>query len=387
MHQGQFLHKMLSPVMHKKRLNTLIIFVMTLLLSKRLSLTELGREIILPIQERSGIRRADRFLGNVKLHEEKNGIYKRHIRYLITAHSRPKIIVDWTNVPNTTHNVLRAALVSKGRALTIYEEAHPEKKLGNVKVETKFLISLSQFLPEGCRPIIITDAGFRNPWFIQVLKLGWDFVGRVRGTHKYFDGKKWLLCKDLLSKATSTARSIDNVLLCKGNTVEAHLFLVKERSKGRAMLTKHGKKKKCKDTKEYRRSANEGWLLASSLNGGNYIKNNRVIKVYKTRMQIEEGIRDLKSSKYGFGLEKANTKHLKRIEILLLIAMLASCIAWLAGCVGEKMKWHYQYQANSVKTRRVLSFFFLGCRLLKRQVDITMDMLDDALLEARRLAI
>ncbi len=95
--------------MHQKRLNTLIVFVMTLLMSKRLSLTELGREIILPIQERSGIRRADRFLGNMKLHEEKKGIYQAHIRCLIKPNSRPKIIVDWTNVPNTTHNVLRAA--------------------------------------------------------------------------------------------------------------------------------------------------------------------------------------------------------------------------------------------------------------------------------------
>jgi transposase len=162
--------------------------------------------------------------------------------------------------------------------------------------------------------------------------------------------------------------------------------LVKEKSKRRTSLTKQGQKKRCKDTKEYRRSAKEGWLLASSLSGENFIKIKRVIKLYKRRMQIEEGIRDLKSSRYGFGLELANTKKMKRIEVLLLIAMLASFIAWLVGFIGEKNKLHYEYQANSTKTRRVLSFFYLGCRLLRRQVDITFEMLDNALLDVQRLA-
>jgi hypothetical protein len=30
------------------------------------------------------------------------------------------------------------------------------------------------------KPIIVTDAGFKVPWFRQILKLGWDFVGRTR---------------------------------------------------------------------------------------------------------------------------------------------------------------------------------------------------------------
>lgn len=386
MHQMQFLHKILSPVMHQKRLKSLIVFVSVLLKSKKLSLTELGREINLPIQERSGIRRADRFLGNKKLYEEKIDICKANIKCLIPPNSCPKILVDWTNAPNTTHNVIRAALVAKGRALTLYEEIHPEKKLGNAKVEANFLETFNELLPAGCKPTVITDAGFRNPWFKKIMELNWDFVGRVRGTHKYCIKNEWFSCKALLAKATSTARSIENVLLCKGNTIKTHLFLVKEKSKGRVFLTKHGKKKKSKDKKEYGRAAREGWLLASSFNGGNFIKIKRVLKLYKTRMQIEEGIRDLKSSRYGFGLEMANSKDMKRIEVLLLIAMLAAFIAWLTGNVGEKNNWQYQYQANSTKTKRILSLFFLGCRMCRRQVDITIDMLKETLIEVRGLA-
>jgi hypothetical protein len=37
-----------------------------------------------------------------------------------------------------------------------------------------FLQCLQQMLPAGCQPVIITDAGFRTPWFKQVEHAGWD---------------------------------------------------------------------------------------------------------------------------------------------------------------------------------------------------------------------
>jgi len=40
---------------------------------------------------------------------------------------------------------------------------------------------LAATIPTGSRVTIVTDAGFRCLWFYQVLELGWDFVGRVRG--------------------------------------------------------------------------------------------------------------------------------------------------------------------------------------------------------------
>lgn len=387
MHAKGFLHKLLCSVMHKKRLHTLTILVVTLLLSKKLSVTGLGRSIELPIQERSGIRRADRFIGNRKLSEELEGIYSKHIQTIIGCRKRPKMIVDWTHVPNTTHHVLRIALVTKGRALALYEEVHPQEKLGNVKVEREFLNTFARFLLRGCKPIVMTDAGFRNPWFKDITRLGWDFIGRIRGTHKYDDGQQWLDCKTLLATATCVAKCIGQVLLCKENTNPAHLYLLKEPLKREAWRKKYKNKKNKgnKDTMNYRRSAEEGWLLASSLSGENVLKVNRVIKLYKMRMQIEEGFRDLKDPHYGFGLRYAHSKDLDRIRILLLVAMLASLIAWLTGYVAEKNGWQYQFQANSTKEKRILSLFFLGCQVIKRKIKITTSMLEDALLEIKEM--
>ena len=81
-------------------------------------------------------------------------------------------------------------------------------------------------------------------------------------------------------------------------------------------MTRKGKRRRGTDSLAYGRSAKEGWLLASSLSGENFIKIDRVIKLYKKRMQIEEGIRDLKSSQFGFGLEKAHSKSIKKYYYL-----------------------------------------------------------------------
>lgn len=380
MHIKGFLHKKLSVVMHKKRLDTLSLLIETALINKKVSLTELGREINLPIQERSGIRRVDRFLGNEKLYGERYAIQKTIINILVTK-SQPWIIVDWSEIPNSFEHVLRAAIVAEGRALTLYEEVHPEKKLSNPKVEKKFLNQLKILLPDVCKPIIVTDAGFHNKWFNEILKLGWDYIGRVRCGKKYSpdDGDTWYTYRDLFSKAANTPKTIGRVLLCRGNPLESYLYLYKGKAKGRSLLNISGKKRRDTNSMDHRKAAKEPWVLASSLHGRSMEK--RVVKLYKKRMQIEEGFRDLKSSRYGFGFENARSKIRKRIEILLLIASIASFIAWIIGWVVEKNKLHYQFQSNSLKTRRILSLFYLGCRYIKKEMKRSNDGLGTTIIE------
>ena len=178
MHVKSFLHKLLSSVIHQKRLITLSLMVETAIKSKKLSLTALGRSLSLPIQERSGIKRADRLLGNTKLHEERSAIYAVCIQQLLGNNKRPIIIADWSHIPNSTNHVLRAALVTQGRALALYEEVYPEKQLGNPATQRAFLLKLKDLLPPDVKPIILSDAGFYNDWFNAVANLGWDYVGR-----------------------------------------------------------------------------------------------------------------------------------------------------------------------------------------------------------------
>jgi hypothetical protein len=98
-------------------------------------------------------------------------------------------------------------------------------------------------------------------------------------------------------------------------------------------------------------------------------------------MQIEEGIRDLKSTRYGFGLEQSLSKKIERLKILLLMAMLASYYAWLLGYIGGKDALHYDYQSNSKKNKKSLSNFSLGCELIRDKIKIPITRIRAAMQE------
>jgi len=364
------IHKMLSEVMHLNRLYSLSSIVEAYFESKQLSVTELGRAVSVSVQERSGIRKVDRMVGNEKLHGQRQVIYRQVARQLIGDKLRPWIIVDWSPLPNSSNQLLRAALVCEGRALSVYEEVHPESKLANRKVHREFLAQLKTILPELCCPILITDAGFHTSWFKQVRKHNWDYVGRVRGLVKYRleHSAVWTSLNSLHRKASRTARLLGKVTLSKSTPYEGMLCYYRNAAKGRVSKNKLGQKRSCSHSKKYSKANKEPWVLATSLDGYNIAT--KVVKIYKTRMQIEEGFRDLKSSKYGFGFEQSYTRSRKRLENLLLIAMLASLVAWITGWLAEKEKRHYEFQANSIKHRRVLSLFYLGCRVIKKKMKI-----------------
>ena len=69
-------------------------------------------------------------------------------------------------------------------------------------------------------------------------------------------------------------------------------------------------------------------------------------------MQIEESFRDLKT---GLNFNESNTRKKKRIEVLLLISIIAQYILFLLGMTVKLLNKHRQYQANSIKDRDVLS--------------------------------
>lgn len=372
MHANRFLHKLFNNAIHKARIKALTEVVLAAISAKQLRLSILGRSIDLPIQERSAIQKVNRLLGNKHLIKEHETIQKIVADLLIGNKKRPLIIVDWSKYPNSEDGIMRASLCTEGRALTLYEKRNTFKKMGNKTFQRNYLKNLAQVLPENCQPIIITDAGFHNDWFKSISKLGWDFIGRIRNVKKYrVDGeKRFKLCRTLFRQATEKPKILGKMQLTESNPLICNFYIMKSSLKGRKALRKDGKVRKDKDSKAYSRSYREPWLLVSSLQGRNAAK--KVMTIYKKRMTIEEAFRDLKSTKYGFGLSEGTTRKKHRRDVLLLIAMLAGLIAWLTGKVGEKKNLHYQFQSNSIKTRRVLSFFYLGCQMIRKKIKIPL---------------
>ena len=184
MHAIQLLHKHLKntcPLIHSKRLDSLMCATRTLSEHQRLSITELGRALQSQTSVKHNIKRIDRLIGNVWLRSERESIYQSISHWLLRHQSHPLIIVDWSDLTaSRSQLLLRAGVPMGGRSLTLYEEVHPVSAYGHRKVYRGFLNRLRQILPSGVVPIIVTDAGFRATWFADVEELGWHWVGRVR---------------------------------------------------------------------------------------------------------------------------------------------------------------------------------------------------------------
>ena len=87
-------------------------------------------------------------------------------------------------------------------------------------------------------------------------------------------------------------------------------------------------------------------------------------------MRIEENFRYSKCLYYGLGLGVSLTRSFKRINILLLIAAIATFTAWLAGIFIKSKGQEADFQAHSPKNTSVLSIVFLGREALKKGLHI-----------------
>ena len=188
--------------------------VEALLSGGKLSLTQLGRHRPGTAYPKHQIKAADRLLGNVHLHRERHRVYRALAHTVIAGIQRPVIIVDWSDTdPGQRWYLLKAAVAVRGRALSLYEKVYPLKDYNTPKAHREFLQTLKTLLPEGCQPLLITDAGFRGPWFKAVEALGWHWLGRILGNIKYRHQGRWRSTRALYPQATARVRHLGEVVL------------------------------------------------------------------------------------------------------------------------------------------------------------------------------
>ncbi|MBS0182394.1 MAG: IS4 family transposase [Nitrospira sp.] len=175
----------------------------------RLTVTGLGRAVWSMTTVKHAIKRMDRLLSNGQIQGEREQIQAALIHWILGRQTQPVIVADWSDLTaDRRWQLLRAALPVGGRALILYEEVHPLKRLTNPQVHRAFLRTLHRLVPPGITPIVVTDAGFRAPWFREVDRIGWIFVGRVRNHVRFPEATDWVRSKSLYDRATATpARS------------------------------------------------------------------------------------------------------------------------------------------------------------------------------------
>lgn len=369
------LQRCLAPTlgrMHALRRRTLLLAVEALLAGRRLVLIDLARSWPDAERIRGPLKRLDRLLGNRRLHAERERLYGGMVRWLIRS-PEPVIVVDWCRLKaDGRWHLLRAAVPVGGRTLTLLEMVFPERLLASPKAEARLLQRLKTLLPIDSRPILVTDAGFRAPWCRSVEALGWCWVTRLR--HRIHvkpaeiadTPEQWVPCRALYPMvADSHARDLGLFDVVRSRPMRARLVLYAKAPQGRHHTTLKGRQRRNKSSRQCARREAEPWLLAVSPRLHD-VSVPQIVALYRRRMQIELGFRDLKSHRYGQAFEDSLTRTSQRIEILLLLHALAMFLAWLAGMAAEAGHCHQRLNPFASK-RRLYSLIRLGWETLTRR--------------------
>lgn len=358
--QTFFAKSALTPINDRRRLRAVIDCANALNKREELTLTGLGRGMESSAKIKHCIKRSCRLLGNPYLQRERVNVYRMLCAEFLKGLTHPLIIVDWSPVGHVDKQLLRASVPIGGRAFTLYEEVHPERLLGSVDVHHRFLKQLAEFVPEGCTPIISTDAGFKVPWFKPVEEQNWYWLGRVRGNSQMsIEAQHWQCCDELFEQATHKPEHLGEVKLTRKHQHPCQATLYLKRPKGRTAKRWSGGSKRDSTSLEHAKREREPWLLVSNLPEKRWPAR-RLVALYTERMQIEESFRDTKNERYGLALNFAGTRCEKRLQILLMISMLTQFALMLIGKSAYIKGYYKDFQANTVRERRVLSYFFLG---------------------------
>lgn len=328
MHACRVLQKLLSPalsVLDARTVRNLLQAVEACLSGRRLVMMELARHWPGAIKVAAPLKRLDRLLANPRVHALRVPLYEAIVRWVVRGPT-PAVIVDWSELKSDGRwLLLRAGVAVGGRTVTLYEEAHPQHHLGAPGVHKAFLARLQRLLPGDVRPIVVTDAGFKVPWFREVEALGWHWLGRVRGHvglrpagHPLAPFRR---AHELYRKASSKPRALGRYELTASHGLGCDLVVVRRPRRHRHQRLRRAP--------ERARGGREPWLLACSPTLQRTPA--QLARAYALRMQIESSFRDLKSHRYGCAFEDTQTRSAARLEMLLLIHMLATLLAWLAA--------------------------------------------------------
>jgi hypothetical protein len=366
MHAHSIVARVVGPCLsglHAKRAAACQRAVIAVVLGAALTLSAIGLVMRSAAGYRHRVKSVDRLLGNAALHAVRAELYGALAQRWLSGVRQLLLVIDWSDLtPDQRWHWLRASVAVEGRSLTLYEEVHPQCRLGNLRVHRQFLARVAELLPPGCEPIVMTDAGFRATWFKAVRARGWAFVGRIRNRDLVRRGSApWMQAKTLYRQVSEHARDLGAHTYARTNPITVRLVLAKRPRRGRHQLNIYGRRRAGR-TQKCARAAREPWLLAAS--GLDHLTAASILALYAQRMRIEQSIRDTKNLRWGQGLHTARSRTRERLQMLLLIGHLA---AFVHRLIGEQAKAHQlelHFMATRRTTRPEISVLTLARRIL-----------------------
>ena len=348
------------PQVHAKRRNCLA-KVVDACIHSGLTLLKMSQALASHSALKHRIKCCDRLLSNPHLYNEKETIYSAMAGAVLNNVCLTGIVIDWSDLlRDGSAHLLRAAVIVKGRAFTLYEQVFSNQDYAKPAVHRQFLLTLRQILPEACRPVLITDAGFRASWFKLANELQFEWVGRIRNRDmvRIESSDTWNGCKTWYPEAKGSPRSLGQFEYARSNPIACRLVIYKKPHKNRHNKTAFGKNARNHSSLKSRAAQIEPWLLACSPSLAS-VSATRIVDLYAGRMQIEQTFRDVKNPQWGMGLSDSQTTRLGRLAILLLIGALASYALWLIGLAAQHTGFEVTYGSKK-KAANTLSIISLA---------------------------
>lgn len=394
MHVPTMIARILAPCLinlHAKRAQALISVTEALLYGGRASLSAVALHLSRSCAFKHRLKCVDRLLGNAALHRRRADLYQALAQRWLHGVTQWLVVVDWSVVtPDQRWHLLRASVVLEGRSVTLYEEVHPQQRLGHPQVHRAFVRQLRRLIPPGCHVIVMTDAGFHSPWFQLIAQQGWAWLGRVRGINRLYLGKDggWQPARALYTQASHTAQDLGAGAYARSNPVPARVILAKRPAKDRHNVTIHGQRRTSRSSTNNARAAREPWLLVTSMTLS-HLSAQAVVKLYAQRMRIEQSFRDTKNLRVGLGLCSVRSRSASRLEMLLLLVHLANFVQRLLGESVRQQQLELHFTATRRPGRPEISVLTLGRRVLdvafNARCRLTMKI-TEAITELRRQA-
>ena len=300
----------------KRHRKTLSLLILACLRAPRLSLTTLGREMPLSTAPKHAIKRVDRFLGG--RHFDHTQAREEWARFVLGRRKRVSIAVDWTKVRSWP--VLAAGLVQRGRTVPLLWSVTDPGKLYKSQnaFEHAFLAWMASLLPDGVEATVLLDRGFKRVDIVRYLRrYRLSFVIRTGG--------------NVHVHSTAYTGRMDKLISRRGMRKDLPDAVLRPSRPVQVRVVGH-----------WAARAKEPWLLMTDRSDSI----SRIIALYNQRFRIEESFRDQKSWRYGMSLGHVLVHSADRLERLLLIAAIVTCLAMLIGAAARKQGLDKSYRAQ-----------------------------------------
>jgi hypothetical protein len=319
------------PFLVSTQATNLALLVSAILKKQTLCLSELARAYPVPAERRvespkhcllHRLKRLWRFIANERVNAtELQLALVSHTIFRLGSPRWVGLAIDWTmfdtSLPSgerMRYQVLRIAIPRKGRALPLLQLAYDRDRLPADKsqnqLEQEALLSVVGALPEGVRPVVLADRGFRRASFIRWLQEHHlDYVVRIKkgSCITEEDGRRWKLGEEGLNPGE----------LRFSRRVRYGLYHDRPRDLWtNVTLCWRVPKSKWRDPRRQRSWPKEPWYLATSLHSAK-----AAASWYWQRGWIEQSFKDSKS-RFGLGeVQVGSPERLSRLLSALTIAL------------------------------------------------------------------